>query len=62
MSGNEWQRRLHRPISIGCVEIRVADSRSMDPDLHLTPAWFWNGDFLDYEWLAEFVYNCCFHH
>ena len=61
MTGNEGRLRFHRPVALGCVQIRVTHARCLDLDLDLAGAGLGYRRFLDNQRLAEFAHNCGFH-
>ena len=61
VTGNERQRRLHRPVAVRCVEVRVADAARDDLDQDLAGPGCRDRHFLDRERLAERADHGRFH-
>ena len=61
MTRNEGRLGFHRPVALGCMQIRVTHSRCLDLDLDLAGTGLGYRRFLDDQRLAEFAHNCGFH-
>src|ERR1700722_2266281 len=61
VAGNKRKRRLDRPISVGCVEIGVADATRLRPDYDLPDSRSRYVPLANHEGLSEFLNHCCVH-
>src|SRR5471032_2070403 len=61
VSRDEGRIRLDRPVSVGSVQVRMANAAGFDLDKHLPRTGSWHGDFLDLQWLTEFTHYRGFH-
>ena len=54
MAGDEGGLRLHRPVALSRVQVRVADAAGFGLDQDLAGTWAGDIHFPHHEWLAEF--------
>src|SRR5580658_1136917 len=61
MAGNKRKRRLDWPISVGCVEIGVANATRLRPDDDLSNSRSRDVPLANHKGLSEFLNHCCVH-
>ena len=61
MAGNEWESRLHRPIAMPRMDIRVTDATRLGLDQNLARSRSGNVPFLKHQRLSELLNDCRFH-
>jgi len=61
VTGDEREIRLDRPITVGCVDIRVTQAGGFNFDDDLPRFRVWLGNVFHAERSCEITHNCCFH-